>query len=190
MAKQAIQTENERRTRYHQKYEKFLLDAHQHEQQARRTLELGLTIQNGGTAPATNLDIAISFPSGLIVQAQEHWEVPPEEPPEPVGGYYGSGSGLPKLVNTSSLWGIAQNVSPLIVEAGKHDGMILRMRLRRVSHGQSERTPRFRIKFPMEGSAQSFQAEYAIRADELIGVEEGTLFFVVNEKGVEGASES
>jgi hypothetical protein len=65
-----------------------------------------------------------------------------------------------------TIWGPARNVSPLDIEAGKQS--LVRVRVRRLSHGRPEYTPRFRVQFPSNLPATSFHAEYVIHADELL----------------------
>jgi hypothetical protein len=69
--------------RYWVQYQKYLIAIAEYADAQQRTFELQIALENTGGAPATDIDIFMHFPDGLIVLGEDEPQSAPEEPTAP-----------------------------------------------------------------------------------------------------------
>lgn len=161
--------------RYYAEYQSYLEAVAEHARLESRSIEVNLVLHNVGTLPATNIDVEITFPEGIILHGDEGG--PPERPTPPA---------TPELVPPGTAI-VRQtpfelpNISANSQRSMSFDSGGRRVHVRRsdLKHHMQVSFAVFIVSFATREEIRSFQAEYLITANESVDPVRGTIEFDV-----------
>lgn len=139
-----------------------------------RTRSLLLTLNNTGSKPAEDIDIAITFPAGIEVISDDDFKAlptvptPPDRPGEDAEPEYST----PELSEDSSQ---VSNSKILEIIKSTNEGFQVKFFVQRVKHTFSESLPLLDFHFPPGAELKSFQFKYRIVAGNCPEPFEGVL---------------
>ncbi|PYK00858.1 MAG: hypothetical protein DME23_05885 [Verrucomicrobia bacterium] len=172
--------------KFYQSYEAYLRNLHDHRNKELLKIVFETGLENGGSAPAEDVDIHLHFPDGF--QLFDGDDLVPEapEPPSPPNrpGTFGFGDfGLRAFQNIRLAQSVIPRVgpptnvsSPFIKRTNSYD---VRSHVNKAKHGYTLRVAKFTAIFDSYESAGSFRIDYSISAANLPKAADGHLSVVV-----------
>lgn len=172
---------------YYRRYEEFLKRRTEFLALVKRSFEVRLTVANTGTAPATGIDVRVTFPEGLVLYDDRDGEreFPSKpEPPKP-----------PELRPVIEGQAVLVHPSPMGLDFRTHAWLPrstlvdpgerrVEFSTERLKHNDSEAVEPFLVSFATAEDIRSFEAKFVIRANEPIDPITGVVpFEVVSEDG-------
>lgn len=171
---------NEALPEFYEEYRSYIELRNEYENMLRRRITLCVALQNLGTAPAEDIDIFMHFPDGLeLFDATEFPDGPkaPTPPERPNSAFellkQASNFGIPgslfdpprlNLGLYDAVSGPSNVSSPLIKRTNSYD---VEINVRKIKHNQLEPLDELYVLFDDYETAQSFQIQYRIHADNV-----------------------
>ena len=179
-SEEAIERYNEKLDDFYESYGKYLETRAEHRVLMASTTPLALSLVNGGTAPADDVDVFLDFPAGVMVLDADDFpgEPAPPKPPETprsrsIFDYQNRLTGLTHLVTPRMpvFQPVMANVSGPTIEEG--ESPVVSYHVRRLKHNQRERLDELRVVLAAEAKIRSFSIDYRIHVgnlpDEIVG---------------------
>jgi hypothetical protein len=164
---------NKLREHYYREYQAYLEAIADYIRLAKRTISVNLILVNTGTLPASDIDLEIIFPEGIVLHDEEGFperpsppSPPPLEPPPSVAIARQLPIELPSLRPA-----LTRSTSFFPLERRVH------ARLGNLKHNHQYELEEFFISFATPHDVGSFEADYVITANELIDPIHGTIQF-------------
>lgn len=185
----------ERADQYNKEREAFLvkyIEYHnnliQWKEQTALSVELELTLSNGGTAPASDIDIILSFPEDIILIEADEFPKPPKEPKPPQRPDCSVFPDMRQLLFRDTdyiqlLRAPLSVSSDLNVQGGARSNAEehqIHYWSRRLKHGFTEKLDPLYFRFVNRGAVRQFHAEYEISSAELPEPIIGKIHFVTS----------
>jgi len=132
----------------------------------KRTLEIGLIVNNVGSAPAENVDIDLHFPNGFLLSEKQ-----PKRPMKPTPPVTGMERLRQSILPNFDLADLNRRISQVeisnvsLVGIKKTQSYDVNVNVRRLKHLQSDSIQTFFLTFDSFEAAGSFAIEYRIIAD-------------------------
>lgn len=157
---------------------------HSHALIRRRTLAFQVYLVNNGGAPASEIDVHLHIPDGVVVRTPDQLPKPPSEPRAPIRPRTAielslqSIHALPRShLTLPSLPDIGGNVSdPSIRRSNSYD---VDFEVNRLRHGRTEQLPDLALTFESDDAIGSFACDYRITSAEMPDSWTGRLHVVV-----------
>lgn len=158
---------------YYASYEKYLKDSHNLQAMESNMVSLDIVVLNTGGAPATDIEIAMHFPDGFLLVAEDDLPTkfnPPRPPRKPMTSMEML-LNLPNLapsIDPSRLTHLGlppmrSNVSgPDIRETNSYEVVVA---VGKLKHKDEERLDRLCVIFPSREQVKSFEIDCAIKSD-------------------------
>lgn len=164
---------------YYSKYAEFLAEQADFDRLVLRSLKVSLTLENTGTLTATDIDVDVTFPAGIILYGEDDSfaapPTPPEQPPlRPMkpGVAYVTSAG-PEIAHFDPA-----RYRPRSTHVHPEDSRV-RFSLAELKHNDSALFDPFFISFATWEGVESFDAVYVITAREPIDPIRGSIHFNV-----------
>jgi hypothetical protein len=164
---------------YYSKYEKFLVEQADFARLVLRSLKVNLILENGGTLAATDIDVDVTFPTGIILYGEDDTFAAPPTPPEapplrPMnpGVAYVTSRG-PEIPHFDPARYLPRSTHVHPEDRRAH------FSLAELKHNHSAPFDPFFISFATSEHIESFDAEYVITAREPIDPIKGSIHFDV-----------
>lgn len=179
-SKEETEDYNRRVEAYYGEYARYLDRMAEYVQRLLRSFDVELCLANDGTAPATDIDAVVQFPTGVtLVGGDDNLPEAPIAPTPPVKEIVRSGVGrikhspfeIPSLVDPLRFMPKSTNVDS---EAGR-----VTFKLADLKHHHSAPFLRFRVFLDTPKDIASFEADYVITANEPLEPIRGTLIFAI-----------
>ena len=174
-----VKAYNEALADYYGRYQKYLLELEDYQEKTRLSAQIGIVIANKGTAPATRIDLMLTFPEWIRLTAIDddapQEPEPPIPPPRPTPAdelLRANMRNLGMSLTGQGTWPAALNAlsRPIRWEGDPNitlDGQSVRFRLVRLQHGAREPVEAFVMRFIGPQNVRSFSIQYRISADEI-----------------------
>ncbi len=160
---------NRRLTAFYEAYDQYLTKLAEWASNARLTLTIDLIVANEGTAPASDIDVILSFPSDIIL-FDIHETPSRPEPPKPPSrpSIFGFG-GLGDNMDIQALFELKRPRSqiPEVDDAPTVGGSRVHFHVSSIKHGIPRSLRPFAFRFPDGQAARSFSIKYELSAAEL-----------------------
>ncbi len=168
---------------YHREWEEYLGQLTEWALAVQRTFGVHVMLVNAGTAPATNIDVEIGFPPGVILFDNDQLPPKPEapEPPPLVPLGPGKGFGRPIAQKLDFPSPMERYPRSTIVYS---DENIVRFQTADLKHGHQAEIATFRAGFTGREDIAPFAVTYIITANEPIDPITGELLFEVELDGI------
>jgi len=167
---------------YHRKYEEFIERRAEFLVLVKRSFKVRLTIANNGTAPATGIDVSVTFPEGVVLyddQDDEHGLPSAPKPPDP-----------PKLRPVIEGQAILVQPAPITLDLPTLPRLPKSTSVHptqrrvdfstdRLKHNEDEAFEPFIVSFATTEDIRSFEAAFVIKANEPIAPITGSVHFEV-----------
>jgi hypothetical protein len=168
---------------YYREWEKYLGELTEWALAVQRTFEVQVMLVNAGTAPATNIDVEIAFPPGVILFDDDQMPPKPSAPEPPPQIPLGPGKGfalpIPPELDIASL--MQRGPRSTIVYT---DENIVRFQATDLKHGHQVGIASFRAGFMGRKDIAPFAVTYVVTANEPIDHITGELLFEVELDGI------
>ncbi|MFS8036695.1 hypothetical protein ACI7BZ_06980 [Xanthobacter sp. AM11] len=164
---------------YYLEYEKYLVETEDFIRLCQRSLEVTLVLQNAGTLAATDIDVYVTFPAGIVLYGEDDAFAarpkPPEAPPlRPMGrGEAFVTQVAPDIAGLDPTRYLPRSTYVYPAERRVH------FSLTELKHNHSAPFDSFMISFAASEDIGSFDAEYEITAREPIDPIRGQIHFDV-----------
>lgn len=164
---------------YYSKYDKFLAEQADFARLILRSIEVSLILDNAGTLAATDIDVDVTFPAGIVLYGEDDafaaQSTPPEAPPlRPMGpGMAFVTHGGLNIANFDTARYLPQSTHVHPADRRVH------FSLAELKHNTSALFDPFFISFATSDDIESFNAEYVITAREPIDPIRGSIHFDV-----------
>jgi len=181
---------NENLNSFYKKYEKYLLEKNAYDELCGRTLEIELVLENIGTSPASNINIALHFPiskTASLVLKRDFPDEPeaPSAPSKPkgflenfanqngIGNFNHSYFNLPVVAPRAGRDSVSD---PSIRPTNSFD---VEFNVDALQHLQQKPAKKMRLTFPSIDAAESFQISWTAISNEQPEPQTGTLDVII-----------
>lgn len=177
---------NEERDTFLKQYREYLEKLLEWEETVALTVELGLTLSNTGTAPASDIDVILSFPDDLLLMEGDDLPSRPEEPEPPLRPSGVFDVSFAAMMGTRDISGLLRSPYSHFPSVNVNSSVSIDSEAHRVNywsrnlkHGFTEKLEPIYFRFPSRQSIRQFQVEYEISSSELSQPNAGLVHFVM-----------
>lgn len=164
---------------YYRRYDQFLEARVEYERLMLRTFELKLSLVNAGTQPATDIDIYVTVPEGIILYEEDQSPREPEPPEPPPLMPLPPGTGYVTQPDWSDFDpGSLKLYSPWLAKVFP-DQRKIHFSVKELKHHHAEALNAVLMSFASETDIASFEVSYVITANEPIDPVEATIRFQI-----------
>lgn len=165
---------------YHRRYETYLEEDADYRRMILRSFQVKLLLNNSGSAPATNIDAVLYFPSSIILHDFEKFPEGPSAPEPPPLRPLAPGQGWVTPIHQSI--DIPRLTTPFQfrsthIHPGRHQ---VRFDLKDLKHHERAIIDAFIVSFAAPKDIGDFDVDYVITANEPLDPIRGTLRFPVS----------
>lgn len=174
---------------YYREYEAYLRAVADFERLGLRTFEVRLEVVNDGTAPATGIDVDITFPPGLILYDGADGPEAPKPPEAPPRVALGPGQAFARAIQPD----FRSLLSPIHRERTEFyypEDRQVRLKISELKHHHVWSADPIRLSFATASDIGPFDFEYDITANEPPEPIKGTLRLEFSYDGVEVGSKA
>ncbi|MEQ9518547.1 MAG: PIN domain-containing protein [Parvibaculum sp.] len=172
-SEESVRAYNDELREFYAKYENYLRSDEVWQELVGRHVSVEFALANEGSAPATNIDLELSFPAHISPVDADDLPKRPEPPSPPrkpgvFGMLEGYGTGHLSPYHDASMFGARM---PVIGGDGTpdvgRDGRSVCISFASLKHGFSETSEKLLLRFSAESAIGSFSIGYRLSADEL-----------------------
>ncbi|NSY41935.1 hypothetical protein [Agrobacterium tumefaciens] len=174
---------------YYREYEAYLDAVAEFERLGLRTFDVRLEVVNSGTAPATGIDVDITFPPGLILYDGDHGPEAPKPPEAPPRVALGPGQAFARMIQPD----FKSLLSPINRERTEFyypEDRQVRLKISELKHHHVWSADPIRLSFATASDIGPFDFEYDITANEPPEPIKGNVRLEFSCDGVEAAHQS
>ncbi|PZM13924.1 TIR domain-containing protein [Rhizobium tubonense] len=186
--KEEIDGYNRALNRFYERWDHYVAEMEEWSLALQRTFEFRLVLANKGSAPATNIDVDLTLPAGLVLHSATDEILPePEAPEPPPFAPYGHG-GTSILAAGNNLPNVlAPFPRSTTIEPEKN---LVRFRISNLKHGRRVDIAAFKATFRSGWDIKPFAVKYVITANEPLKPTTGQLHIDVKLNGEALATDS
>jgi hypothetical protein len=165
---------------YYSEYKAYLQAVMEHRRLKLRSFTVKLQLRNDGTLPATDVDVSVTFPQGLLLYSHED-DFPREpEEPEPPKQPHLLPYDIGRAFTRSARFEIPRHFVPSLTSTYIYsDERRVHFHRRELKHNHHISIDEFTISFTETEEIRSFDAQYVITANEPIDPIRGSVRFEI-----------